>query len=573
VVFVFDLNSIGREWFSVPSSTLHSKKSIVSSSYGSALPYSTRSICPECKRVLPARVYSKSNKVFLKRSCPEHGVFDEVYWESVSEFNRARRFAKNGTGVSTFNVSLTKNDGSNCPFDCGLCTNHQNHTALANIALTNRCDLSCWYCFFYVKEGQPIYEPSLEQIDRMLLSLRAQKPLPANAIQFTGGEPTLRKDLLDIIRLAKKRGFNHIQLNTHGINFASNPGLAEKVFKAGVSTIYLSFDGVSPKTNPKNHYEVPRILSECKKAGLAVVLVPTLIKGVNEHEVGAIIDFALRNIDVVRGVNFQPISFVGRMPKTLRAKQRITIPKALELIEKQTKGALSKKDFFAVPCVSSLNKFIEQSTSSPQYSLNTHFACGAATYLFEEDGKIISLPSFFDVNSFFSLLEKKSSNIERAFKLARGPITFIEASKLLFELTKLVDSSRAPKRINLPKLIVDFLVLHNYSSLVNFHVRTLFIGMMHFMDLYNYDQQRVERCQVHYAMPDGRLIPFCAFNVVPELYRDKVQPQFSVSWREWQKQHPHENLYYKYTRDEKALSSEKIYSQVYSKTHSSKVRK
>ncbi|MFA6268868.1 MAG: radical SAM protein [archaeon] len=537
--------------------------SVVSNSYGSKLPYKTRSLCPECTRVLPATVYAKKGKVFISRKCPLHGVFDEIYWESASEFERARKFAHKSRGIGTSNVSVTKNSGTNCPFDCGLCTNHQNHTALANMVLTNRCDLSCWYCFFYAKDGDPIYEPTIEQIDKMFLNLKAQKPVATNAIQFTGGEPTLRKDLIQIIKLAKKRGFEHIQLNTHGINFALNPKLAKDVAKAGVSTIYMSFDGVTAKSNPKNHYEIPRALDACRAAKLAVVLVPTVIKGVNDGELGEIINFALNNFDVVRGVNFQPVSFVGRMPKSLRNKERITIPRAEKLIEEQTKGIIKQNYFFTVPCVSSVTNFVEAITGSNQYSLSTHYGCGAASYLFFDGEKVIPLPEFFDVVSFFDFLNKSAQRI-KSYKLYNFKSTrIIESAKLLIELTKCVDSKKVPKGIDLVKMLVDVLVKHDYSSLGKFSDKTLFIGMMHFMDSYNYDQQRVERCQIHYAMPDGRIIPFCAFNVIPQIYRDKVQKAYALPWEEWSKLNSDKSPGLKYKRNVDKFENEEIYKKTY----------
>ncbi len=536
-----------------------SKKSRVTDSYGKELPYETRSVCPDCKKVLKATVYAKKGNVFIKRKCPEHGEFDEIYWQSEKEFNRAKKYASPSRGLLNNNVGLMQNTGANCPYDCGLCKNHHSHTALANIAVTNRCDLSCWYCFFYAKEGDPIYEPSVEQIRLMLKNMKAEKPIGCNAVQFTGGEPTLREDLFEIIAVAKQEGYEHIQLNTTGMTIAFNPGYAQKLRDAGVSTLYVSFDGTTMKTNPKNHFEIPKTIEECRKADLGVVLVPTLISGINDGDIANIIDFALRNIDVVRGIDFQPVSFVGRMPKSQRDAQRITIPKAIELIEKQTKKVIKKEDFFTIPCVASVTNFIEALTNEPQYSLDNHFACGAATYIFLDGEKVVPLPEFIDVDGLFNFLN------ERAEAIKSGKSKHIESAKLLIKIKSFINEKKLPKELNLAKLLFDALIKHDYNALGEFHKKSLFIGMMHFMDPYNYDQQRVERCDIHYSMPDGRIIPFCAFNVVPELYRDKVQKQYSVSWEEFKSKHRDSSSdpLAKYKRDVKALQESPAFKGAY----------
>ncbi len=535
------------------------KKSVVSNSYPFTLPYETKSVCPECKMVLPATVYEKNDLIYIKKECPDHGVFDEIYWHSVEEFERAKKYASKARGLSNNNTKIIGSTGANCPLDCGLCTNHHSHTALANIAITNRCDLSCWYCFFFAKEGDPIYEPSTKQIRMMLRNLKKERPVPCNAVQFTGGEPTLREDLFDIIKIAREEGFEHVQLNTTGMTIAFKEGYAKKLREAGVSTVYVSFDGTTFKSNPKNHYEIPKTLEECRKAGLGVVLVPTLIKGVNDDDIGNMLDFALRNIDIVRGINFQPVSFVGRMPKSQREKQRITIPLAVQEIEKQSKGLIKKRDFFAIPCISSVTNFVEALTNAPQYSMDNHFACGAATYIFVDDNRVIPLPEFVDVDGLFNFLK------EREVAIKNGSNKKIEAAKMLLKIKSFINQEKKPKNLNLSKLLYEALVKHDYSSLGEFHTKTLFVGMMHFMDPYNYDQQRVERCNIHYTMPDGRIIPFCSFNVVPEIYRDKVQNQYSVSWEEFSRNYSGKgNPLQKYKRDIASLKEDPFYKKTYS---------
>jgi len=232
----------------------------------------------------------------------------------------------------------------------------------------------------------------------MLKLLRNEKPVPCNAVQFTGGEPLLRDDLIDIIKITKEEGFDHVQLNTNGIKLAQEPELAEKLEDAGVNTLYLSFDGVTPKTNPKNHWEIPKILNACRNAGLGIVLVPTVINSINDNEIGDIIRFAVKNIDIVRGVNFQPVSIVGLMPRQ-RKKYRITIPDVIQKLEKQTKGEIEKQDFYPVPSVIPITHLIEAIKQEPQYEFSCSPFCGVATYVFSDNERLIPITRIVDVDS------------------------------------------------------------------------------------------------------------------------------------------------------------------------------
>ena len=489
-------------------------------------PYRTLSLCPECLKVLNAEIYEDNGKVMIKKKCSEHGEFVEVYWGDVNLFRKAARFAHDGLGIQT---PLT-DAGNGCPFSCGLCPLHKSHTALLNIVLTNRCDLACWYCFFYAKRAGYVYEPTLEQIVQMVRTAKNMKPVGCNAIQLTGGEPTLREDLMDIIKAIRAEGIDHIQLNTNGIKLAREPDFAHKVREAGVNTIYLSFDGVDEETNPKNYPETPAIIKNCRNAELGLVLVPTVIKTVNDHQLGDIIRFAANNIDVVRGVNIQPVSLVGSMPRKERNKYRITIPDVIIRIEEQTNGEVSRDDFYPVPSVTPISHLVEAFTGHPQYELTSHFACGMATYVFRINDRLVPITRFIDVEGFFEYLN------EKAEELRKSRIRTIRALKGILDVRKFIDPVKAPKEFDVSRILFDALVKHDYTSLGEFHMKALFIGMMHFQDLYNYDIERVKRCVIHYGTPDGRIIPFCAFNVLPEIYRDKIQAEYGIPIEEWEKQ-------------------------------------
>lgn len=500
-----------------------------------------QSLCPGCvdeekfdRMKIDAVTYARHNKVWVLKTCEEHGATKEVSWADYEMYKKAERFQD--PGIKILNPNIDKNEFEiDCPTDCGLCAEHESHTGLGNVVVTNRCDLTCWYCFFYAKEGEPIYEPTMDQIRFMLKRMKNEKPVGANSVQFTGGEPTLREDLPDIIREAKNLGYGHVQLNTNGVNLARDPELAPKLQEAGISNLYMSFDGLTPQTNPKNYWEAQKAIENCGKAGIGVVLVPTVIGGVNDHELGDLIRFANGWNHVVRSVNFQPVSLVGRMPEALRKRQRITIPGAIKRIEEQTDGQIAKEHWFPVPCAKQITDFIEAIKQEPKYRLSIHFQCGMATYAFHDDdtGKLVALPEFFDIEGFFEYLGELTREINNSkHKSFKKPWVI---AKLLKNVGKYVDNEKKPKSLKFVRMLTGTISGANYHGMAEFHGKSLFLGMMHFQDPHNWDIDRIHKCDIHYATPDGRILPFCTFNVIPELYRDRVQRKFSIPYKEWEK--------------------------------------
>jgi uncharacterized radical SAM superfamily Fe-S cluster-containing enzyme len=478
----------------------------------------TQSLCPICRKVLDAEIFEEDGKVWIRRTCPEHGEAKNLYWSDVEMYRRFEAFEKIGAGVA--------NPQRNAPFDacptaCGLCSNHRSGTLLANIDLTNRCNLNCSFCFANARACGFVYEPSFDQIVGMMTMLRNEKPVPPPAVQFSGGEPTMRDDLVEIIKKAKELGFSQVQIATNGIKIAKDPQYVQKLKDAGLSTIYLHFDGVTKETNPILRTSL-KAVEYCEKTGMGVVLVPTVINGQNDHEVGAILKYAAEHIKVVRGVNFQPVAFTGAASEENIKQERVTIPDLADRIEEQTDGIIKKEYFYPVPCVMPISDLVEAYTGKPVVRFTTHQHCGAATYVFVTEEGLVPINEMVDVDGFFDAIEKMTETMKNG-----GTINKYRA---LLEGVKDMGLSAAKGEhatgSQFYKLLGKTLISQNFDALRDFHWNALFIGTMHFMDNYNYDLARVQRCCIHYATPDGRIIPFCTYNSGP-VYREEVWKKFA----------------------------------------------
>lgn len=530
----------------------------------------TSSLCPSCFRVLPAIIIERGNILFIRRICPEHGEIEEVYFADSEMAKRFERFSYEGEGIEhPYTVASAP-----CPLNCGLCPLHKSHTALLNIVITNRCDLSCWYCFYFAERAGYVYEPSINDIIKMIEAVNKQRGIVV-AVQLTGGEPTLREDLLDIVKTLKNLGVTHIQLNTHGIKFASlyfeNPNkaveYARNLRSAGINTVYLSFDGVTPSTNPKNHWEIPYILEVFRNSGMSsTVFVPTIIRSVNDGELGDIIKIAAYNMDIVRGVNFQPVSLVGMMRKQERARFRITIPEVIKLIEEQTEGEVPCSSWYPVGAAVPIARFLKLLGTSKRAEFTTSPMCGAATYVYvkrESSGiRLIPITDFIDADGLLDYLERKYENLINKPKLL---IKVAGLTSITTILNKYILWNRVPYEIKseLRSVLLDIFIHRNYAALGKFHYKFLFLGMMHFMDEWNYDIERVMRCVIHYALPDGRIIPFCAFNIINDIYRDTPQKTYGIPLEEYIDKHGEKSLYeQKYVRT-KELIEKMTRSEIY----------
>ncbi len=479
---------------------------------------STKSVCPECLRVLDAVIYKEDGKVWIKRTCPDHGECKEVYWADYEMYARAEKYSQVGRGVENPRTETKRN----CPLDCGLCPQHRSHTVLAIIDVTNRCNLNCPICF--ASSSPPyVYEPTKEEIRGMLENLRMNQPVAPPALQFSGGEPTIREDFLELIQMAKELGFRHIEVNTNGLELARSADYCAELREAGASAVYLQFDGVTAepyiKARGRDLLDLKiRAVENCRKAGLVVILVPTVAKGVNDDQLGEIIRFAARHRDVVRCVNFQPVSITGRIDYEKRNEMRITIPECIKLIEKQTGGQVRAEDFYPVPFVVPISRAVGALRGEEYVEFTAHPHCGMATYIFVEDGELVPITRYASVEKLLQAMQKVCRDAQ--------------AGQMLRAKLRLIGALRHVRWSLLRKLVWGILSRGSYEALAELHHKMIMIGMMHFMDLYNFDLERVQRCVIHYAIPDGRIIPFCTMN---SIHRETIEKAFSMPFAEWRK--------------------------------------
>jgi uncharacterized radical SAM superfamily Fe-S cluster-containing enzyme len=264
-----------------------------------------------------------------------------------------------------------------------------------------------------------------------------------------------------------------------------------------------------------------RAIENLRQAGFdSVVLVVTLVKDINDSQLGDIVNFAAKNFDVIRCVNVQPVSLCGRLPPQEREKMRITIPDFMRLVEEQTKGDIKVADFYPVPVVVPVSKAVGALKDKRYVEFTAHPHCGMATFVLVENGKVVPVTRYGNVEKFRNALQKVYEDATKG-KKSKAKI-------------RLVGAARHMKFGFLRKYVLGVLMSGDYKSLGNFARRFLMVSSMHFMDPYNFDLERVQRCVIHYAVPDGRIIPFCTMN---SIHRPDVEKTLGVPLKEWKSKH------------------------------------
>src|SRR5258706_1771688 len=295
----------------------------------------TLSLCPECLRRVDAKIVFENNNVYMLKNCADHGFHKVLIATDVEYYKNIRNYNKASEMPLKFNTKTHYG----CPYDCGLCTDHEQHSCLTVVEITDRCNLTCPTCYAM---SSPHYgrHRTIEEVERMLDIIVANEGNP-DVVQIIGGEPTVHPDFFEILDIAKKKTIRHLMVNTNGVRIAKNPEFTRRLASYMPDfEIYLQFDSFKPEAllrlRGKDLTEVRvKALEHLNELNLSTTLVVTLQKGLNDDEIGKIIDFALRQ-RCVRGVTFQPTQVAGRIEDFNPATDRITMTDVRQKILDQT---------------------------------------------------------------------------------------------------------------------------------------------------------------------------------------------------------------------------------------------
>lgn len=444
----------------------------------------TNSLCSKCLNKVEAKVIFQDEKVYLQKHCQHHGAEKVLIADDIDYYKQCETFIKPGEMPLRFNTPIKYG----CPYDCGVCPDHEQHSCLTLIELTDRCNLSCPIC--YADSGaaevseqtqQPRRHRTLSEIERMLEAVIANEGEP-QVVQLSGGEPTLHPDFFEILARVKDSPIKHLMINTNGVRIAQDRAFAERLseFKAGTE-IYLQFDSFEEKplrelrgADLRNVRE--RAIATLNELNISTTLVVTVKKGLNDHEIGKIIDYAVQQ-RCIRGVTFQPIQAAGRLEGYNPATDRYTLTEVRRAILEQS-AHFKPADLLPVPC---------------------HPDCLTMGYALKVKGKVVPLTGLLDPNSFVEavpnsvLYEQDETLKKRIFDLFSTSHSPRSATTSLKQLLCCLPLVPVPDELS-------------YENIFR-------VMIVQFLDPYNFDVRSVKRSCIHIVHPDGRLIPFDTYNI------------------------------------------------------------
>ena len=467
-----------------------------------------QSICPVCENPIPAFYMERDGRVFLEKHCDTHGDFQALVSNSAADYIE-------WTAHPVVNIppktAMTKGSSvDECPLHCGTCENHLQTACCVLIDITKRCNQHCPYCFARAEaDAENPEEPSLEEMEAKfdLLVELGEEEVPFN-IQLSGGEPTVRDDLPQIIELAKRKGFEYIQINSNGRRIAREAGYAKKLKQAGASVIFMQFDGTTDEIYRKLRGEAlweekKQAVEQCGKAGLAVALVPTIVRDVNLENIGEMMQFLLDNLSVVKGIHFQPVSFFVRHPDRCH-EGRVTMFDVLHEIENQCQG-FRYEDFCPIATGHTL-------------------CCFYSTYLKESDGIKCMVTqkqkaegvSCCDTQQDSCCCGQEPTDVirkDRDYVINKWDLPEPEEAdcgccgcgtepKTAAQSETCCCQGSEPEIMDLDQ----FLTYYKQN--------TFTVTGMAFQDSSNLDAERLKRCRVQVLSEDNRLVPFCGYNSI-----------------------------------------------------------
>ena len=444
----------------------------------------TISLCTKCLKKVDAKIIFEDDKVYMIKRCPEHGMEKVLIATDIDYYKNIRNYNKPGEMPLKTNT-LTRHG---CPYDCGLCPDHEQHSCLTVIEITDRCNLTCPTCYAM---SSPHYgrHRTVKEVEKMFDIIVANEGIP-DVVQISGGEPTIHPQFFEILDMAKTKPIRHIMLNTNGIRIANDDGFAERLASYLPDfEIYLQFDSFKPWAlellRGKDLTEVrKRAIDKLNALNLSTTLVVTLQLGVNDDEIGTIIDYALKQ-KCVRGVTFQPVQQAGRTEHFDTAKDRITLTDVrTKILEQST--IFRPGDIVPVPC-------------NPDAL--------AMAYALKIDGKVFPLTRYLDP----SILLNNSKNT----------IVYEQDEKLHEQMIKVFSTGISVDAVNddmksllccLPQIQAPGLSYDNLFRII----------IMRFIDAYDFDVRVIKKSCVHIIHKDGRIIPFETMNL---FYRDDKEVQ------------------------------------------------
>lgn len=442
------------------------------------------SICSTCYRKVEGKIVFQDDRVLMLKRCPTHGAETVLIADDVDYYRRCREvFIKPPEMPYVYNTPVKWG----CPYDCGLCTDHEQHSCLSLIEITDFCNLRCPICYSESGPARQQYR-SLDQIERMLDAVVRNEGEP-DVVQISGGEPTLHPDFFTVLDMARARPIRHLMVNTNGIRIAREEDFARRLadYMPGFE-IYLQFDSFAQAAlmtlrGADLRHVREQALERLNRLGISTTLVVTLKKGLNDDEVGRIIDYALKQ-PCVRGVTLQPIQAAGRLEQYDPATDRLTLTEVRRRILEQT-SVFRPEDIIPVPC---------------------HPDSLAMAYALKVGDEVVPLTGLIDPQV---LIDGR-----------RNTIVFEDDDDVRAHLFKLFATNHSPQS-GMASLRDLLCCLPAAAVPEGLGYENLFrIIIMQFIDAYSFDVRSVKKSCVHIVHPDGRLIPFDTYNL---FYRDALE--------------------------------------------------